>query len=121
MPGNGRSQLSCPTNGKRRFRKERIGCLIGWFKIDPTLPYGSFCLRKIPGIIRIFRFQSFREILSLNKFQTIDSRFPRSIDYLYLIAYPVLDTLQNRNRFHYRSPTIITKLAFTGINPHNSY
>ena len=90
--GNGRFQLSRPTDRQRRFGQERIGSLIGRFKVDPTLfthSRGAF----EAGIVKILSLQSFREVLSLNKFQSIGSRFPGSIDDFHPIAHPVSDTL----------------------------
>ena len=49
--GNGRFQLSRPTDRQRRFGQERIGSLIGRFKVDPTpVSYTHLDVYKRQGI-----------------------------------------------------------------------
>ena len=118
--GDSRSQLSRPTNGKRRFRKKRIGRLIGRLKINPT--FFTYFRRTLQcSVFKIFRFQSFRKVFSLNQFQAIGSRFPGCIHYFHSIACPVFYTLQNGNRIYYRRTAIIAKLTFTGIDTYHGY
>ena len=120
LSGNRRTQFSGPTNRQRRFRQEGIRRLVGRRKVDPFF-FTHFRSSLQLGIVKILGLQSFRKTGTLYKFHSIYSRLPWGVYHFYIIAYPVFNTLQYRDRSDYRQSAIITKLTATRIDAYHCY